>query len=109
MARMKLMTKAIEKKAQKQFPMGSDMEQMVVAKFFNPTGGWTWYLMNQDPNDTDYLWGIVKGFEVEVGSFSLSELTNFRGQFGLGIERDRFFKPMKAKDVFKALNEGKHI
>ena len=44
-----------------------------------------------------------------MGSFSLSELTNFRGQFGLGIERDRFFKPMKAKDVFKALNEGKHI
>jgi hypothetical protein len=107
--RLKLMTKVIEKKAQKQFPMGSDMEQMVVAKFFNPCGNWTWYLMNQDPNDTDYLWGIVKGFEVEMGSFSLNELKSFKGPLGIGIERDKFFKPMKAKDVWKTLMDGKHI
>ena len=85
---MKLMTKVIERKAQKQFPMGSDFKQMVVAKFFDPTGSWVWYLMNQDPKDTDYCWGIVKGFEVEMGSFSISELQNYRGRFGLGIERD---------------------
>lgn len=106
---MKLMTKAIEKKAQKQYSKGSDMDQMIVAKFFDPTGSWTWYLMNQDPDDNDYLWGIVKGNEVEVGSFSLSELTKFRGRLGIGIERDMYFKPMKAKDVLKALQSGKHI
>ncbi len=106
---MKLITKVIEKKAQKQYPMGSDMNQMVVAKFFDPCGGWTWYLMNQDPNDTDYLWGIVKGFEIEVGSFSLNELQSYRGRLGLGIERDRYFTPMKAKDVYDALIAGKHI
>jgi hypothetical protein len=103
------MTKAIEKKAQKQYPMGSDMNQMVVAKFFNPCGNWTWYLMNQDPNDTDYLWGIVKGFEIEVGSFSLSELKSVKLPFGLTIERDKYFEPMKAKDVYDALLAGKHI
>lgn len=106
---MKLMTKVIEKKAQRQYKMGSDMNQMVVAKFFDPCGTWTWYLMNQDPNDTDYLWGIVKGFDVEVGSFSLNELVNYRGRLGLKIERDRFFDPMKAKDVYEALMAGKHI
>jgi len=106
---MKLMTKAIEKKAQKQYPMGSDLEQMVVAKFFDPTSNWTWYLMNQDPQDTDYLWGIVNGFEVEIGSFSLRELATVRGRFGLGIERDRSFIPMKAKDLWEILLEDKHI
>jgi hypothetical protein len=107
---MKLMTKAIEKMAQKQFVMGSDMDvQKIVAKFFDPCGGWTWYLMNQDPNDTDYLWGIVKGFEVEMGSFSLSELSAVKGKFGLGIERDKFFKPMLAKEVWNLLMEGKHV
>ena len=65
---MKLMTKEIEKKARTQYPLGSDMTQNVVAKFFDPTGSWTWYLMNQDPEDPDYLWGIVKGFEVEMGA-----------------------------------------
>lgn len=106
---MKLMTKEIEKKAQKQFSQGSDMTQLVVAKFFDPCGGWTWYLMNQDPEDPDYLWGIVKGSEVEMGSFSLSELSNHRGQLGLGIERDLHFNPQPAEEIWDRLNKGEHI
>jgi hypothetical protein len=107
---MKLMTKAIEKKARAQYPMGSEFDgQKVVAKFFNPTGAWTWYLMNQDPEDPDYLWGIVKGEEVEIGSFSLSELQNFKGRWGLGIERDTSFRPMPVSEVWEKLQDGKHI
>jgi len=89
--------------------MGSDMEQMIVAKFFDPCGSWTWYLMNQDPKDTDYLWGIVKGNETKIGSFSLSELKAYKGPFMIGIERDKFFTPMKASEVWQALKDGKHI
>lgn len=107
---MQLMTKAIEKAARAQYPKGNDLEsQKVVAKFFDPCGSWTWYLMNQDPEDLDYLWGIVKGFEVEIGSFSLSELQSVKGRFGLGIERDRWFKPMPALAVWERLNKGEHI
>jgi hypothetical protein len=107
---MKLMTKAIERKARKQYPLGNDLEhQDVVAKFFDPQGSWTWYLMNQDPDDPNYLWGIVKGFETEIGSFSLSELQSFRGRFGLGIERDLYFKPRKAIEVWKLLQDGRHV
>ena len=84
---MKLFTKEIEANAQAQFPLGSDMEkQVIVAKFFNPTGAGNWWLMNQDPDDNDYCWGFVQLFETEVGSFSKSELENYRGRFGLGIE-----------------------
>lgn len=107
--RLKLMTKVIEKKAQKQYSMGSDFNQMVVAKFFNPCGAGTWYLMNQDPEDTNYLWGIVSLHAVEMGSFSLSDLKEYRGPMGIGIERDKFFKPMKAQDVWDALQAGRHI
>jgi len=106
---MKLMTKEIEKKAMKQFSEGSDMKQMVVAKFFDPTGSWKWYLMNQDPADPDYLWGIVKGFEIEMGSFSLSELSTVKGRFGLGIERDLYFTPKPAKEIWDRLNNGEYI
>ena len=107
---MRLMTKEITKQAQKQYPLGADMDtQKVVAKFFNPTGAWTWYLMNQDPEDPDYLWGIVKGFEVEAGSFSLSELQKFRGQWGLGIERDLSFRPTPARQIWEKLQKGKHL
>lgn len=107
---MKLMTKAIEKAAQKQFTFGNEWEkQKIVAKFFDPSGSWTWYLMNQDPNDPDYLWGFVSGFEVECGSFSLSELQSISGRFGLGIERDLWFKPIPAKELWDRLMKGEHI
>jgi len=106
---MKLMTKAIEKAAQKQYLMGTDMNQKIVAKFFDPCGSWTWYVMNQDPEDSDYLWGIVKGFEVEMGSFSLTELSTVENRLGIGIERDRYFKPRSAEELWDKLQAGKHV
>ena len=104
---MKLMTKEISKKAQAAFQTYSTTEfaeQEVIAKFFDPAGSWTWYLLNQDPQDTDFLWGIVDGFEVEIGSFYLSELETTRNAFGLGIERDLYFKPTNAKQLLDNLN-----
>jgi hypothetical protein len=107
---MQLMTKTIEHAAQAQYPKGSDLEdQKIVAKFFDPTGSWSWYVMNQDPEDPDYLWGIVKGFEVEIGSFSLSGLQNTKVRFGLGIERDLYFTPKPAREVWEKLLAGKHV
>ena len=100
---MKLLTKSITEKAKKQYDEGSDMEQMVVAKFFNPMGSWTWYLMNLH-EDKDYAWGIVDGFAVEMGSFSMSELQSTKLPLGLGIERDTSFKSVKASELWKELN-----
>ena len=91
---MKLFTKVIEAKAQAQFYIGSDLEkQVVVAKFFNPTGAGTWYLINQDPEDPDYCWGICHIFEWEAGRFELN------------IERDLYFEEMNANELFKKLVE----
>ena len=102
------MTKEIKEKAEKQYDEGSDMEQMVVAKYFDAMGDWKWFLMNMD-KDGDYCWGIVKGHEVEMGSFSMKELESIKLPFGLKIERDTLFEPMKASDVWAQLNDGKHV
>lgn len=103
---MKLFTKAIEAKAQAQFLLGNELDkQVIVAKFFNPTGLGTWWLMNQDPNDPDYCWGIVQLYETEVGSFSKSELVSYRGRFGLGIERDLHFEEINAKELLIRLTK----
>ena len=98
------MTKEIQKKAEKQYDLGSDMEQMVVAKFFDARGSWKWFLMNKGKDD-DYCWGIVKGFEVEMGSFSMEELKSMQPR----IQRDLYFEPMKAKDVWEQLNKGEWV
>ena len=105
---MKLLTKKIKEQATKQYDDGSDMEQMVVAKYFDPMGSWKWFLMNMH-KDEDYCWGIVKGHEVEMGSFSMKELESIKLPFGLKIERDTLFEPMKASEVWEQLNKGKHV
>lgn len=111
MAKHKLFTAEIEKKLQAQYALGSDLEnQKVIAKIFNPYGSGTWYLINQDPVDHDYLWCIANIFETEVGSVSKSELEQMRVKpFNLPLERDLYFDEQNAKEVFKKLNSGEHI
>ena len=105
---MKLLTKKIKEQAEKQYKQGSDMEQMVVAKFFDAMGSWKWFLMNKDKDD-DYCWGIVKGHEIEMGSFSIKELEEQKLPLGMKIERDLSFEPMKASEVWEQLNKGEHV
>jgi hypothetical protein len=106
---MKLFTKEIDKKLFEQYPKGGGLEnQMVIAKVFNPYGRGTWYIINSDPEDPDYLWAIVDLFEVEVGSVNRSDLENAKVKpFMLGFERDTSFQPVNALELYKGLLDGK--
>lgn len=66
-------------------------EAMVVVKFFTPWGSWAWYATEFDGEDL--FFGLVNGFEKELGYFSLAELKNYKGPLGLHIERDRYWTP----------------
>jgi len=105
---MRLFTKEIDNKLFKQYPMGDDLEkQVVVAKLYNPYGNGTWYLLNSDQNDPDYIWAIVDLFDVEMGSVSRSELESLKfPPFNLGLERDLYFAPISAKKLFEGLMKG---
>jgi hypothetical protein len=106
---MKLITKEIQAMLHKQYPIGANMEnQKVVCKFFHPFSNWKWYIMNQDPEDETYLWGIVKGFEIETGSIYLPELIELRIH-GLPIERDLHFRPTPAIEIWERLHKGEYI
>ena len=97
---MKLLTKEILKKLppiNKQDGKGYDA--IAYVKFFDPQGSWTWYATEFDGQDT--FFGLVDGHEKELGYFSLSELKSYRGRFGLGIERDLYFKPTTLKELRK--------
>jgi hypothetical protein len=81
------------------------MDALAQVKFFAPDGGWTWYASEGSPVDEngfydtdkekiDFLFfGLVIGFEIEMGYFSLSELMSVRGALGLPVERDHDFEP----------------
>jgi len=104
-----LFTKEIERKLQDQYKFGSELEnQKVIAKIFNPYSRGVWYIINQDPNDPDYLWAIVDLFAVEVGSVSKKELESIRvPPFNLPLERDRGFSEMNALELYKGAVNGK--
>ncbi len=64
-------------------------DPIVRAKYFTPWSNWTWYVLEYDGEDLCF--GLVDGFERELGYFSLSELSAIRGPRGLRIERDLYF------------------
>lgn len=108
--RNKLFTASVDKMLFKQYPLGDELEkQKVVAKIFNPYGDGRWYLLNSDPEDPDYIWAIVSMFgNVEIGSVSRSELLGARIRpFGLPLERDLYFTPQNAAEVYRGLLDGK--
>jgi hypothetical protein len=68
-----------------------EKDPLVRVKFFYPDFSWTWYAIEFDGDDL--FFGLVDGFERELGYFRLSELMRTRGRMGMEIERDRSFTP----------------
>jgi hypothetical protein len=69
-------------------------------KLFDPTGSWTWYVAGFDP-DTGLAFGVVNGFEKEMGDFDMADLVLHRGSMRLPIERDLYWKPAKASELLR--------
>ena len=117
---MKLLTAEIKKKIPAlyaQEELGTDA--IVHVKFFNPQGQGTWYateacamvkdgegwiskqLKHIRPEDQIIdirFFGLVDLQEKELGYFSFNELSEYRGRFGLGIERDMHFTRQPVKN-----------
>lgn len=74
-------------------------DPLVICKYFTPDSSWTWYGWEFDGDDL--FFGLVVGFEEELGYFRLSELRSARGPHGLAIERDVQFSPMRLSEVKK--------
>jgi hypothetical protein len=83
------------------------LDALAQVKFFTPDAQWTWYASEFDGDDL--FFGLVVGFEIELGLFSLSELEGVRGPLGLPIERDLHFEPttlQKLKQLHEQLSQG---
>ena len=74
-------------------------EKICYVKLFLPNSNWTWYIIEIDKSDYNTCYGLVDGFEQELGYFSLSELETISDSFGLKVELDRNFKPTKLSKI----------
>jgi hypothetical protein len=101
MAKQVMMPKALESKIPPLYSQEKLGEAAIVhVKYFTPWSNWTWYGTEYDPEDRTFF-GLVKGFETELGYFSLTELEEIRGPFGLRIERDQYFTPKTVAECRK--------
>jgi len=73
------------------------LDALAQVKFFTPDSNWTWYATEFDGEDI--FFGLVSGFEIELGYFSLSELQSVKGPMGLPIERDLHFEPKSLHEL----------
>lgn len=95
---MKLLTKEILEKLPKLYSQEEKgLEAVAIVKFFTPDSNWTWYATEFDGDDL--FFGLVEGFEKEIGYFRLSELQSVKGALGLPIERDMYFKPKTLREL----------
>ena len=77
-------------------------DAIVYVKFHCPVSDWEWYATEYDPIRRTFF-GLVKGFETELGYFSLDEMAAIpRGT----IEYDQHFKPMTLAEVRRLLQSS---
>ena len=68
-------------------------------KLFSPYGNWTWYVTEWDP-ETGTCFGLVEGFEVELGYFDLTELSEVTVFGGVpAVERDLYWQPKTIGEI----------
>lgn len=92
---MKLITRKLEQRFKQIGSQdGKGLDAIVIVKFFDPCGSWTWYATEFNAEDGIFF-GYVDGNFPEWGTFSLAEFHKFNEQakhnirrLGLGIERD---------------------
>lgn len=81
-------------------------DKVAYVKLFDPCGSWSWFITEysrEAPDGTPHLaFGMVHGHEHEYGYISLPELAELKGQMGIGIEIDCWFRPTRIGDLESA-------
>ena len=96
---MKLLTQANLKALPAQGSTNGQGEDAIAqVKFFCPWSNWTWYAVEYNP-EGKLFYGLVDGFEKEVGYWGLEELEGIVGPMGLKIERDMYFDPTPIREL----------
>ena len=69
------------------------------AKLFSPYSSWTWYITEWQA-ETGLCFGLVEGFETELGYFDLTDLAEV-AVFGSvpAVERDLYWKPTTLGEI----------
>ncbi len=103
---MKLITKELDKQLEKQGKLvRTDQVKglKAIAHIFHPLSSYDAYLIGYSMEDNkDYVFALVKGFEVEYGDVYIPEMEEVKIS-GLSMERDLYFMPTDVEELYKKL------
>ncbi len=99
---MMLITKEIARKLPKLYATENTEDPTVHLKLFTPDAQITWLITEFDP-DQDLAFGYttIDGATGELGYISVAEIRTVRGQFGLPVERDKWFESKPLSEAKK--------
>ena len=81
-------------------------EVKAVVKLFSIISNWTWYITEWDAN-SGVCFGLVDGFEAEMGYFDLTELSEIVAAGTVPVvERDLDFRPTTLGEIRAAIAAG---
>ncbi len=87
-----LMTEEIAKTAPRLYEQDGAEDPTVYAHYFSCVNGWDWWLLEFD--GTDEAFGLVEGYDDELGYFSIKEMAELNRQMGFAaVECDEHFSP----------------
>lgn len=104
---VKLLTQEIRKKLPPLYAQEDKGGKAIVhLKLFTPDSSFTWYITEGSPITDDrgkevdfHFFGLVDGYDKELGYVALSELQSVRGPLGLPIERDLWWEPKTLEEI----------
>lgn len=105
---MKLITPEFEE-LMKDHPLYSqenEKDPLVIAKFFDPCGSATWYILEYDPVEAIAFCYVMGLGTDELGYTSLTELESIERPFGLTIERDLYFLQKRLSEFKNGGRDG---
>lgn len=76
-----LMTEEIAKTVPRLYEQDGAEDPTVYAHYFSCVNGWDWWLLEFD--GTDEAFGLVEGYDDELGYFSIKEMAELNRQMGL--------------------------
>lgn len=103
----KLLTKELEAKLPPLYSHeeADECDIIVPVKFFSPWSGWYWFPYEYSPEKAIFF-GLVQGFETELGYFSLKELDEVLVFHTVpAVERDKGWGPKNLAQIRKELKE----
>lgn len=87
-----LMTREIAEGLPRLYEQDGSEDPTVYVHYFSCVNGWDWWLLEFD--GTDEAFGLVEGYDDELGYFSIKEMEELNRQMGFAVvERDEHFEP----------------